>query len=133
MQQYPHEIPTHLNIEDKAFYGLSARQAMYLTIGCAGSYGLWNQWPQLPFILRLGLTAACLFVALLLALVRPYGRGLEEWAFVALHYAALPKAAVWRPREPSSSVWRSSSGAWADLAPRLAWRSAAGHGEDEVR
>ena len=31
-----HEIPTHLNAEDRAFYGLTARQLMWLTVGCAG-------------------------------------------------------------------------------------------------
>ena len=43
-----HEIPTHLDVEDRAFYGLTARQVMWLTVGCAGGYGLWAQWPDLP-------------------------------------------------------------------------------------
>jgi len=119
-----HEIPTHLNVEDKAFYGLSARQFMYLTIGLATSYGLWNQWPDLPAAARLALAAACFALAAALALIRPHGRGLEEWTFVALHYAAAPKVGVWRPREPDPAAWRPSAARWAELSPRPAWTAA---------
>jgi hypothetical protein len=116
-----HEIPTHLNVEDRAFFGLSVRQVLYLVSGLAGSYGLWNQWEALPLGLRTALAGACLLVALALALVRPLGRGLEEWSFVALHYAAVPKARSWRPQEPDA--WRPAAAgrAWAELAPPTAW------------
>lgn len=116
-----HEIPTHLNVEDKAFYGLSVRQVMYMTTGCATGYALWHQWPDAPPALRLGAAAACLILALALALVRPGGRGLEEWAFVALHYAATPKRAVWRIAEPETAAWRPVASTWQELAPRVAW------------
>ena len=55
MSRHRHEIPTHLNVEDKAFYGFSARQVMYVTVGLSGSYALWNQWPGVPLLLRLTL------------------------------------------------------------------------------
>jgi hypothetical protein len=119
-----HEIPTHLNVEDRAFYGLTARQLMWLMVGCAGGYGLWTQWPDLPAGLRLALAGVCLALAVALALVRPQGRGLEEWAFVALHYAALPKVSAWRPREPQPAAWRPAGEHWAELAPRLRWQPA---------
>ena len=95
-----HEIPTHLNVEDRAFYGLSARQVTLLTVGCASAYAVWNQWLGLPLVLRLALVVACLAVALVLALVRPYGRSLDEWTFIALRYLSVPKTAVcmWRRR-----------------------------------
>ena len=116
-----HEIPTHLNVEDKAFYGLSVRQVMYLTTGCATAYALWNQWPDAPPALRLGAALGCLLLAAALALVRPGGRGLEEWAFVALHYAATPKRAVWRVAEPAVADWRPGASAWQELTPGVAW------------
>jgi hypothetical protein len=119
-----HEIPTHLTVEDRAFYGLTARQLMWLTVGCAGGYGLWTQWPDLPAGIRLALAGVCLTLAVVLALVRPHGRGLEEWAFVALHYAALPKVSAWRPREPELAVWRPAGQRWAALTPRLRWQPA---------
>lgn len=115
------QIPTHLNVEDKAFYGLSVRQFTYLTIGFATSYGLWNQWPDLPVAARLVLAAACFALAIALALVRPHGRGLEEWAFVVLHYVAMPKSGVWRPQDPDPTSWRPSASRWAELTPRLSW------------
>jgi hypothetical protein len=117
-----HEIPTHLNVEDRAFYGLTARQVMWLTVGCAGGYGLWAQWPGLPGGLRLALAGVCVALALVLALVRPYGRGLDEWAFVVLHYAAIPKLSLWRPREPAPAAWRPAGPQWAELAPRVSWQ-----------
>jgi hypothetical protein len=116
-----HEIPTHLNVEDKVLLGLTVRQVTYLMVGAAGAYALWQRWPGLPAGLRLGLAAACLAAAAALALVRPHGRGLDEWAFVALHFAAVPRACVWRPREPARSGRLVDGTRWAELAPRLDW------------
>jgi len=116
-----HEIPTHLNVEDKAFYGLSARQVMYLTVGSALSYGLWNQAPDLPFAGRIALAVICLAVATALALVRPASRSLEEWAFIAVHYVAVPKASVWRPREPDPTSLRPGREGWEEMTPWIAW------------
>jgi hypothetical protein len=117
-----HEIPTHLNVEDRAFYGLSARQIMYLTVGATLSYGLWNQMSDLPFAARIALAVLCLGFATVLALVRPGGRGLEEWAFVALHYIAVPRSSVWRPREPDLTSLRPGPEDWQELTPRVAWK-----------
>jgi len=117
-----HEIPPHLNVEDKALYGLSVRQVMYLTSGCSLGYDLWNQAAYLPIDVRATCAAASALAALIFALVRPHGRGLEEWAFVVLHFVAVPHVSVWRPREPDRDPRRSSEGAWADLAPRPSWR-----------
>src|SRR5262245_55964892 len=122
MTQPRHEIPTHLNVEDKAFFGLTVRQVMHLTIGFAGAYAVWSQWPDLHIALRGGLAAAGLAQAVALALVRPGGRGLEEWIFVALHYVALPKASVWRPREPEPADWRPADSRWAEMDPQLCWK-----------
>jgi len=117
-----HEIPTHLNVEDKAFFGLAVRQVMVLTVGLAAGYGLWTGWPDLPPLLHGGLAAGGLLLAALLALVRPHGRGLEEWLFVALHYARTPKASVWRPREPAPAPGKPRRGTWAAVEPRLSWK-----------
>ena len=117
-----HEIPTHLNVEDRAFLGLSFRQVMHLTVGAATAYAIWNQWLWAPIALRVGATGLCLLVAVAFALVRPGGRALEEWAFAALHHAATPKRATWRPREPRVDDWRARGADWAELQPRVAWR-----------
>lgn len=121
MDDWRHEIPTHLNVEDKAFYGLTARQVMVLIAGASSGYGLWNQWPALPMALRIGLAASCMFLAAAIAFVRPHGRGLEEWAFVAVHYITLPKTSVWRPREIDVTKPNEAETSWAELSPRIRW------------
>ena len=115
-----HEIPTHLNVEDRAFYGLTIRQVMYLTVGAAGGYALWNQWPSLPLVIRVLLVVPPLLLALIFALVRPHDRSLDEWLFVALHYATVPKVSVWQPRDPEPEGGEVDS--WKELAPRIAWQ-----------
>jgi len=122
MARHRHEIPTHLNVEDKAFFGLSVRQVMEMTVGLSTSYWLWNQLSDLLPSLRMGLAGACLVVAAALALIRPAGRGLEEWAFVVLHYALTPKASVWCPCEPDERAWQPAAADWEEIAPQLAWQ-----------
>ena len=82
-----------------------------------------NQWPTVLIELRLGLAAACFALAAVVALVRPQGRGLEEWAFVLLHYAVVLKVCTWQPAEPDVAAWSSSVECWEELEPRIAWRS----------
>ncbi len=122
MPRRRHEIPTHLNVEDKAFIGLSVRQLMNLIVGLSTAYAIWNDWPGLPLPVRAAMAGACLIVALALTLIRPGGRPLEEWAFVALHYLATPKTSVWRPREPDPAAWRPGLGVWEALDARLSWQ-----------
>jgi hypothetical protein len=121
MTRLRHEIPTHLNVEDKAFFGLSARQLMHLVVGLAGAYSAWSQWPEWPAEARVAIAATVFLCAAVVALVRPGSRSLEEWAIVALHYWLTPKRAVWRRPEPVVADWRPAEAAWAELAPRVAW------------
>lgn len=97
-----HEIPTHLNVADKAFGGLTMRQLLSAAIGLALAYGAAS---DLPLLLagRLVVAAVVLAGTLLLVLWRPGGRPAEDWAFVLLRYWATPRVAVWRPREFSGS------------------------------
>ena len=120
-----HEIPTHLSVEDRAFYGFSARQVMLVTVGFAGAYALWNQWPTLPFVVRLAVAAACIAVALVLALWRPYGRSLDAWAFVALRYITVPKTTVWRTTPPPIVTSADRNEKWVEWTPGLTWREEA--------
>ena len=48
-----HEVPTHLNIEDKAFAGLTMRQLMVAIIGLALAYSAMSEAP-LPLAVRAG-------------------------------------------------------------------------------
>jgi hypothetical protein len=121
MTRVHHEIPTHLDVEDRLLFGLTARQFLYLVVGCSLAYGVWQQPAELPAALRGGLTLVCLLAAALVALLRPLGRPLEEWIVAAAFYAASPRRATWQPREPLVSDWCPPGTSWQELAPDLAW------------
>jgi PrgI family protein len=119
-----HEVPTHLDVPDKAFFGLAARQFLCLLLGATLTLVVWREWTFLPAGIRLALCALCALAALVGALVRPHGRDLATWAFVLLHYAALPKTAVWRPRESvggDRGAGPAPDAGWEDWTPRVAW------------
>jgi PrgI family protein len=123
-----HEIPTHLNVEDKLLLGLSVRQFTVLLAGASAAYGVWSGSPgSWPAPLLYGLVAVVALTSAGLAFVRPLGRGLEEWAFALAHYWAMPKLVVWRPAEPAPTDWRPDGADWAEFSPRAAW-SAGGRG-----
>ena len=120
-----HEIPTHLNVEDRAFYGLSARQVTYVTLGCASAYWAWTSALDLPLAVRLSAVALCFLVALTLALLRPLGRSLETWAYLGLRYLALPRRAVWQRALLDPAPDAESDEGWAEWSPQLAWQEVA--------
>lgn len=91
-----HEVPTHLGVEDRALFGLTVHQLLYLASGATCAYGLWHEWTFLPVVVRLALAVACACLALALVFVRPGGRGLGAWALPGLRYIAAPRASVWR-------------------------------------
>lgn len=92
-----HEVPTHLNIEDKAFAGLTMRQLMVAIIGLALAYSAMSEAP-LPLAVRLGAGATVLLVTAAISFWQPAGRSLEDWAFVLLRYISIPRIVVWRVR-----------------------------------
>jgi hypothetical protein len=116
-----HEVPTHLSVEDRVLFGLTARQFLYVLVGSSASYALWDQTLWLGDALRVASVAASLAVTLAFALVRPADRALEEWLAAALVYWATPRRATWQPAEPSAAEWRPAGASWQELAPSLAW------------
>ena len=116
-----HEIPTHLSVEDKALFGLSVRQVMFLIVGVSLAYGLWNQLPDLVLPLRLGLAVVVFLAFAVVAVLKPGQRPLEEWLFVVVHYAAVPRVAVWYPTQPPLVDWLFDTREWEDLTPEPIW------------
>ena len=92
-----HEIPTHLEVADRALLGLTMRQLLQAAAGLALAYACASDLP-LPLPMRLAAAAAVLALAALAVLWRPGGRPLDEWAVVLLRYASAPRVATWRPR-----------------------------------
>lgn len=93
-----HEIPTHLEVADRAFLGLTMRQLLSAAIGLALAYGALSDLP-LPFGLRIATAVVVIVAAAVLVLWQPGGRPAEEWTFVLLRYWTSSRVAVWRPRE----------------------------------
>ncbi len=116
-----HEIPTHLNVEDKALFGLSVRQVMFLIVGVSLAYGLWNELPDLILPLRLGMAIIVFLVFAAVALFRPGQRPIEEWLFVVAHYALVPRFAIWYPSEPPLVDWLFDGREWEELKPEPVW------------
>ena len=89
--------------------------------GLARSYGLLTgDWPPAP-LLRLGLALLCFLGTAVIALIQPLGRGLDEWAVVALRYCTVPHRRVWRPTAASVRA-DDATPDWAELAPGVRWR-----------
>ena len=100
-----HEIPTHLEVEDKILGTLTVRQLLFLAVGLSLSYGLWGLLHQLavspghhlPIVAQIALAAFPALCTLVLALAQPGGRPLEEWLLAIARYAGQPKVCIWRP------------------------------------
>ncbi|MBV9322330.1 MAG: PrgI family protein [Chloroflexi bacterium] len=116
-----HEVPTHLNVEDKVLFGLTVRQFLYMLVGSSVAYTVWEQSVSLGDLVRVALSGFCVGVTLAFALLRPAGRPLEEWLAAALVYAAAPRRSTWQPREPEPTDWQPAAGGWQELTPSLSW------------
>ena len=94
-----HEIPTHLDVEDTLFLGLTVRQAFIVMVGCAIGYSGWQSLAHahLPAIARVILCAVVPLLAVLVAAAKPAARPLELWILAFLRYHAQPRVYVWRP------------------------------------
>lgn len=128
-----HELPTHLNVEDKVLCGLTVRQFLYLLVGSSMSYTLWEQSSGTLEALRIGVVGACVCTTLVFAWVQPAGRVLEEWLLAAALYTLSPKRTTWRPREPDPADWRPAAGSWQELTPSLAWAETLTWPEEQQR
>ena len=111
-----HEIPTHLEVEDRILFGLTLRQGIVVLVGLSIGYSLYAQlgnlpWPDdgagagghPPLALRVAVALLPALLTLAVAVVQPAGRPLEEWLVALARYAALPKQYIWRPRIVSMS------------------------------
>lgn len=115
-------VPTHLNLEDRAYLGLTARQVVCLGLAAVAGYGLCLQGYPSPGPARIAGFAACLAVGAAFALVRPLDRNLEDWLFIVAHYLLTPRYALWRPRPLAAAPRDGGDHDWAGAAaPLIAW------------
>lgn len=130
MSTLHHEVPTHLDVEDRILFGLTVRQFLYVLVGCSASYGLWDQLGAWPDAARAGCVGACLLVTLAFALLRPGGQLLEAWLVAGLAYLATPRTSTWQPRQPLAADWRPAAARWQEFAPSLVWAEPAEETEE---
>lgn len=91
-----HELPTHLGTANKPFLGLALSQFFALVGAVAGGVILAGHLPvSVPLLARL--VAGVLFAGTLtvLALLRPAGKTLPEWARIVRAYAGQARVTVW--------------------------------------
>ncbi|MGI9149248.1 MAG: PrgI family protein [Chloroflexota bacterium] len=116
-----YELPTHLQVEDVLIAGLTARQLVRLMIGASLGYGLWDQAAWLPQELRFGLAVTIALAGLLVALVQPGGRPLDQWLLAGVLFMALPRRLVWRPGTALLRQPTQEQSGWAELALNPEW------------
>src|SRR5215472_4275405 len=116
-----HEVPTHLDVEDKLVFGLTVRQFLYMLVGSSISFMLWEEAAARGYVVRVGLVAVSVAMTLAFALLRIAGRPLEEWLVAAWMYVATPRSYTWQPREPHPADWLPSGVSWQEFAPSASW------------
>lgn len=95
-----HEVPTHLEIEDKPFFGLTMPQFVTLFVGLALAAILYNYalaW--LPLGVRLVISGLVGLVVLLSVFIRPGGLSLSEWLLERIQFHFGVHLAVFGVRE----------------------------------
>jgi uncharacterized protein HemY len=97
-----HEVPTHIQVEDRWAFGLTTRQAVYLVLAGVLAYGLYSELlPNVPYIMarEVRIEASVVAVVVLWAtfaafVVRPVlWRSLSAW----IHFKQTPKTTTWQP------------------------------------
>ncbi len=104
-----HEVPTHLHVEDRVFFGfMTVRHVLVLAGGCFLAMGAVLSPPlPLPEFLRYLWAAAIAAATLAMAFVEPDGRPMEEWLLAVAKYTLSPRVAVWRPL---ATAWEGDEG-----------------------
>ncbi|NWJ47107.1 MAG: PrgI family protein [Chloroflexi bacterium] len=90
-----HEIPTHLEVEDRPFFGLTFKQFTVLALGLGGLAFLYNYglcWVPDPF--RLILTVVAGAVALAITLLKLEGLSLLDWLMERVLFGFQPHQAI---------------------------------------
>jgi hypothetical protein len=120
-----HEIPTHLDVEDKLFAGLTPRQLLLLCLGVGLGYSVWQRWHHaLPLPLALPVAALPVLVGVVFATLRPDDRPLEQWLLTVARYAALARVCVAsRGPEDTLDALDASSLAHALADVEAEWRA----------
>lgn len=95
-----HEVPTHLEVEDKPFFGLTMPQFVTLFVGLAiAAIGYNYALVWLPIGVRLGISAGVGLLVLGSVFIRPGGLSLAEWLLERVQFHFGVHLAVYGVRE----------------------------------
>lgn len=94
-----HEVPTHLHVEDRVFFGfMTVRHVLVLAAGSFFAMGAVFSPPlPLPEALRYLCAALIVAAAAAVAFIEPDGRKMEDWLLAVARYLTSPRVAVWLP------------------------------------
>ena len=103
---------------------LTARQIVRVAVGASLAYEVWDVSSPFPSGLRLALTACLVVSGLLLALLRPGGRPLDQWVLAFMVFVVIPRRRVWRASTPSAASMAPKPPSRSSLARRCSWARA---------
>ena len=94
-----HEVPTHLDVEDRLFWGLTLPRFFGLMATLSAAYGIYARfpWDRLGLIeswedgLRLGVPIGMALLGLSISLIRPSGRSLATWVMDIARFSLGPR------------------------------------------
>jgi uncharacterized membrane protein YhaH (DUF805 family) len=105
------EFPTFLNEQPTIIFGRTGRELLVITIGLACGYLTWVSLGSFigghvlaSNIAKGVIVAAILVLAVFVSFFKVATRPLEEWAFVWLFYAIIPKIYLYVPEEVTMLV-----------------------------
>ncbi|SRR5579884_3778621 len=98
------EFPTFLNEQPTIIFGRTGRQLLIIVIGIVGATLLWSYIEGFQSsigwqVLSGALAAIPVLLSLVIALIPIASRGMEEWVFVWLLYAVMPRIYLYVPVE----------------------------------
>jgi len=92
------DLPTHLDVGDTPYWGLSFGQILLAFGGFALGFVAWRLLPAgTSLMVHLAVAGGLLASGVLLAVVRPAGTSLLGWVTIVHCYVRTPKVTLWRP------------------------------------
>ena len=94
------EFPTFLNEQPTVVFGRTGRELLILASGLSAGYSIWQNISKTVvgpggIVLGIAIAAIPVIIAAVVALVSIAGRPLEEWFFVSVLYAFMPKLFIY--------------------------------------
>ncbi len=92
-----YDLPTHLDQEDRPYWGLTLRQFVLTAGSLLGAFCVLQLLPATAFPVRLALSVCLIAVCLTLAFIQPAGRSLTAWLQILDTYRRTPRLVTWQP------------------------------------